>query len=199
MTRAQPRRICRKDQLAALVSPVRQEVLDALARLGTVSMAELAAVLGRPADGLYYHVRALQRAGLVEAMGERSRGSRSESLVRAQARQFAIRYPADPADRRPITAIVAAMLRLGTRDFARAVARADVRVAGPARELWALRTTAWLDPAQVRQVNRRILALSNAGTRTSPRGRLYAITVVLTPLTDRDHRTRRRPRRKPAR
>lgn len=170
-----------------------------LARMGTVSVAELAAVLGRPADGLYYHLRVLQRAGLVEAAGSRGRGGRNEALVRAAAAQFAIRYPAAPGRRGAVTSIVRAMLRIGARDFARAIVRPDVRVDGPARELWALRTTAWLSPAQVRQVNRLMLELSRSGTRTAPRGRLYAVTVLLAPLTHRDPRTGRRPRRRESR
>jgi len=191
-----PRWLSRPDQLAALVSPARQELLDALSRLGTVSIAEIATVLGRPADGLYYHLRALHRVGLVEAAGERTRGGRRESTWRAAAPQFGIRYPDDPARRKPIRAIVGAMLRLGGRDFSRAVARNDVRVAGDDRELWALRTTGWLGPAELRDVNRRILALSAVGARKAPRGRLYAITILLTPIARREREVKRAPSRK---
>ncbi|HET9620627.1 MAG TPA: helix-turn-helix domain-containing protein, partial [Kofleriaceae bacterium] len=46
--------------IAALASPVRQEILDTVEALGgTATIAELAAQLGRPADGLYYHVTVL--------------------------------------------------------------------------------------------------------------------------------------------
>ena len=45
--------VSRLDQMRVLASPVRQEMLDALTRMGAVSLAELGAVLGRPADGLY--------------------------------------------------------------------------------------------------------------------------------------------------
>ncbi|HET7251814.1 MAG TPA: helix-turn-helix domain-containing protein [Gemmatimonadales bacterium] len=187
--------ITRPEQLRALVSPVRQELLDVMARMGTVSIAEVAAVLGRPADGLYYHVRALQRVGLVEAAGTRRGGVREEALFRAKAGQFAIRYPQAIAGRRAMTAIVGAMLRLGARDFARALARGDVRVEGPQREVWALRTTGWLTPARLRDVNRHIAALSAAATQAGPAGRLYAVTILLTPLVHRDNKTGRRPRK----
>jgi predicted transcriptional regulator len=62
-------RITRLDQMTVLASPVRQELLDVLARMGTVSLAEVAAALGRAPDGLYYHARLLHRAGLVESAG----------------------------------------------------------------------------------------------------------------------------------
>lgn len=187
--------ITRPEQLRALVSPVRQELLDAMARMGTVSIAEMAVVLGRPADGLYYHVRALQRVGLIESAGTRRGGARDEALFRATAGQFAIRYPQAVAGRRAMTAIVGAMLRLGTRDFARALAHEDVRVEGPQRDVWALRTTGWLTPVQLRDVNRHIATLARAATRPGKAGRLYAVTILLAPLVQRDNKTGRRPRK----
>jgi predicted transcriptional regulator len=192
--------LTRPGQLAVLTSPVRQELLDVLARMGTVSLADVAEVLGRPADGLYYHVRLLVRAGLVRAAGTRTRGGRKEALFHATASQFAVRYPAGPAARaRAMNAIVGSMLRLAMRDFRRAVVRDDVRLAGPERDVWALRTTGWLLPAHVRQVNRLIRRLSGTTARTAPRGRLYAVTVLLTPLDRRDRRQATRPPRKGSR
>ncbi len=184
----------RLEQMAVLTSPVRQELLDALARMGTVSLAEVAAVLGRPPDGLYYHVRLLCRAGLVRQAGVRRRGHRVETLFRASAPVFALRYAPRPGSRaRALNTIVAGMLRLGIRDFRRALKQRDTRLEGPERELWALRTTGWLLPPQVRLVNRMIRRLARVAERTRPRGRLYGVTVLLTPLT-RD-RVRRRATR----
>jgi hypothetical protein len=49
-------------QLAALAAAARQEIVDVLEQMDTVSVAALAAALGRPADALYFHLRALTRA-----------------------------------------------------------------------------------------------------------------------------------------
>ncbi len=50
-----------------LSSPVRQEIVDTLATLGgEAGVASLADQLGLPADGLYYHLRALVAGGLVD-------------------------------------------------------------------------------------------------------------------------------------
>jgi predicted transcriptional regulator len=174
----------RFEQMAALTSPVRQELLDVMTRMGAVSLAEVAAVLGRPPDGLYYHVRLLSRAGLVRPAGVRRRGKRVESLFRAAAPRFALRYASRPGSHaRALNAIVAAMMRLGIRDFRRALKRPGTRLEGPDRELWALRTTGWLLPRQVRVLNRMIRRLTRAAESTTPRGRLYGVTVLLTPLT----------------
>src|SRR5437867_3237124 len=147
--------VSRLDQMAALASPARQELLDVLTRMGTASLAEIGSVLGRPSDGLYYHVRVLQRVGLVASAGTREHAGRREGLFRATATEFALRYASSPPPQaRAVTAIVAGMLRLGIRDFRRGLAAGQNRVAGPDRDLWALRTTGWLLPSQVRRVNR---------------------------------------------
>ena len=59
-----------KKQVGALVSSVRQEIVDVLCQMGTVAVAELAAALGRPADAIYYHLRVLKRVGLVVHAGQ---------------------------------------------------------------------------------------------------------------------------------
>jgi hypothetical protein len=187
--------ISRLGQKRVLSSPVRQELLDVLARVGKASLAELGALLGRPADGLYYHVRMLARAGLVRSAGVRARAGHREALFRATARQYAVRYtPASTPHLRAMNDIVSAMMRLGIRDFRRALAGGASRVDGPERDLRAMRTTGWLQGAHVRQVNRNIGALAKTVSRHDPRGRLYAVTVLLTPLDHRANRTGRRPR-----
>ena len=55
------------DQIAMLASPTRMEIVMTLEALASpTTVAELAAEMGRPADGLYYHLRALVSSGLLE-------------------------------------------------------------------------------------------------------------------------------------
>ena len=184
-------------QLSVLTAAPRQELVDVLAYMGAVSVAEIGAVLGRPADALYFHLRALQRAGLVQQVGYRTRRGRQEALFRTVAPELRLRYqPRKAANRRAVTAIVSSMLRLGIRDFRRAFERADAVVSGNERELWALRKTGRLSAAQIREVNRSIEKLTRHLSRPKTRGRLYGITVLLTPL---DHRNRGSKRNSPSR
>jgi predicted transcriptional regulator len=81
-----------EEQLAALGSAARQEIADVLAEMGTVSVAAIAATLGRPADALYFHLRALKKAGLVRQVGYRSRAGRKEALFRTVAPELWLRY-----------------------------------------------------------------------------------------------------------
>jgi DNA-binding transcriptional ArsR family regulator len=179
-------------QMAVLAAAARQEIVDVLAEMGTVSVAEIAATLGRPADALYFHLRALKRAGLVRQVGYRSRRGRREALFRTVAPDLWLHYaPQNKANRRAVTAIVSSMLRLGIRDFRRAFERGDATVSGPNRELWALRKTGRLSLTQIAGLNRSIERLKRDASKPHGRGRLYGITILLTPLDHRRRETKR--------
>ena len=174
-------------QLAALRAAARQEIVDVLERMGTVSVAELAAAVGRPADALYFHLRALSRAGLVRTAGLRSRGGRSEALYCTAAPELKLQYePENEANRKAVTAIIASMLRLTMRDFRHSFRPGNVCVSGPGRELWAARKVGRLSSKQLGALNTGIAGLlDRLATKSTQKGRLYAVTVVLTPI---DHR-----------
>lgn len=176
-------------QLAALAAAARQEIIDVLEQMGAVSVAELAAALSRPADALYFHLRTLTRAGLVQNVGYRSQGGRKESIYCTIAPELKLEYqPQNPANRRAISAIVASMLRLGIRDFSRSLQSGNVVVSGSRRELWALRKVGRLSHARLADLNRGIKRLvEEMRVPAGGDGRLYAVTVVLTPL---DHRNK---------
>jgi DNA-binding transcriptional ArsR family regulator len=73
---------------AAAVHPLRRRIL---AHLGDAdSAAGTARELGLPRQRVTYHVRELERLGLVEAVGERKRGNCVERLVRATSRSYVI-------------------------------------------------------------------------------------------------------------
>jgi DNA-binding transcriptional ArsR family regulator len=176
-------------QFAALASSARQEIVDVLSQMGTVSVAELAVTLGRPADALYYHLRALKQAGLVLPAGHRNQGRRQEELFRTVSPDLRLQYEmGSGGNSREITAIVGSMLRLGIRDFRRTFQSGNARVSGTGRELWALRRTGWLTTEEIVKVNQLIEGMAQAVSKPRGQGRLYSITVLLTPL---DHRARR--------
>jgi DNA-binding transcriptional ArsR family regulator len=175
-----------KPQLAALASGVRQEIVDVLPRLGTVSVAELARALDRPPDALYYHIRALLRVGLVVEVGSSRDGRRREALYRAVAPQLELRLePRTPAREAAASAIVTSMMRMGIRDYQRAIGREDFVVSGPDRDVWALRTTGWLTPEKVKKVVRSIQRLQADVSAPKGPGRLYGLTLAFVPLPQR--------------
>lgn len=173
-------------QLAALAAATRQEIVDVLEQMGTVSVAELAAALGRPADALYFHLRALTRVGLVRDAGYRARPGGKEALYRTVAPELRLEYePRNAANRKGVSTIVTSMLRLAARDFKRSFQPGNVVVSGAHRELWALRKVGRLSPAQLARLNQSINGLVEKVSAPRGQGRLYAVTLILTPL---DHR-----------
>ena len=188
-------------QLAALAAAARQEIVDVLEQMGTVSVAELAAALGRPADSLYFHLRTLTRVGLLRNAGYRARPGGKEALYRTTAPELQVQYaPRDAANRKAVSTIAASMLRLAIRDFRRSFRPGNVLVSGAHRELWSLRKVGRLTRAQLAQLNHRIKRLAREVSSPRGHGRLYAVTVILTPL---DHRNKvggvAKPRKRRAR
>ena len=184
-------------QLKALASAPRQEIVDVLSRMGTVTVAELAATLGRPADALYYHLRLLVRVGLVVPVEPTKSVGRSETSFRTIAPELHLEYSSADVKRvRSTSAIVSSMLRLGIRDFRRSLAAGTARLARPGRELWALRATGWLTPDDIEQVNGKMQTLRDAVWKPKGKGRLYGITILLTPLDQRARKSRNVPKKK---
>ncbi|HEX6644398.1 MAG TPA: helix-turn-helix domain-containing protein [Gemmatimonadales bacterium] len=73
---------------ASLLEPVRRRVLELLREPG--SAAEVARTLGVPRQRIGYHVRELERQGLLRKVGTRRRGTAGERLLQATARHYLI-------------------------------------------------------------------------------------------------------------
>ncbi|HEY6942538.1 winged helix-turn-helix domain-containing protein [Dokdonella sp.] len=173
------------DEIALLASPTRIEIVDTLEALGeAVSVAELAAAVGRPADSLYYHLRQLAEGGLIEEETA-PEGRRYRSRTRKGDR-LRLRYrPGATANADAVGRVAASVLRVAGRDFARALADPGTVVEGPRRELWAARGKGWVDPAELAEINRllaRLMELVQKPATERPRGKLVALSWVLAPV-----------------
>ncbi len=168
--------------MRALISPVRQNIVDALESAGPRSVAELAALLGQAPDALYFHLRHLLRAGLVVEADRRKNGRHVAAIYDLALRPMRLDYakPARPAD---VSAVIASALRLATRDFKRAIGRDDVPVQGPERELWGARFKGWVTAAQLAEINvllHRVSDVIRSGA-PGPRTRPVSLSFVLAP------------------
>jgi hypothetical protein len=188
--------------IAILASPIRQEVIDTIEAMGgSATIREVAEQLGRPADGLYYHVEILRRGGLLVASNGRSKAGRGERRYRipvASGDELGLVYrPGDRRNAAAVRGVVRGMLRIARRDFDAALARPDVVAAGDRRELWAARSTGWVSEADLPEINRLLARLTKRVRRPRGAGRkkLISICYVLAPLPVRPRRraARRRP------
>jgi len=104
---------------ASVLHPLRLRILGELGE--AESAAELARRLGVPRQLVNYHLRQLERDGLVETVGERRKRNCTERLVRAVARSYVISpsalgslaaHPDVVSDRASSTYLIAVAARL---------------------------------------------------------------------------------------
>ena len=76
------------ERAAALLHPLRQEILEVLREPG--SATSVAEGLGLPRQRVNYHLRELEKEGLVEFVEERRKGNCMERLFRSTARHYLI-------------------------------------------------------------------------------------------------------------
>jgi DNA-binding transcriptional ArsR family regulator len=79
----------------ATLDPLRAQLLAELAAPGSAST--LAARVGQPRQKVNYHLRELERHGLVELVEERRKGNMTERVLRATASSYVISPAALPA------------------------------------------------------------------------------------------------------
>src|SRR4051794_13931016 len=171
-------------EIELLASPTRIEIVDTLESLGgEASVAELAAQLGRPADGLYYHLRQLAEGGLL--IEEATASGRRYRTRTPAGERLRLRYkPGKTANAKAVAAVAASVLRVAGRDFKRAIADADVVAEGPLRELWAARNKGWAGDAELAEINRLLMRINVLlrRPRTASRSRLVALSWILAPV-----------------
>lgn len=157
--------------LEALYDPLRYRLFRALAT--PRSVPELAAEVGLPANGLYYHVRRLVDAGLVRRVGVRDGDRRAERVYGWAARRIRFAGGIGPLADGPLRGI-AAELEAGLADAA----------AEDAPALLSYHVVA-LTYARARELEERLAALVaeyESHPSAEPDARRYGVLGVLAPV-----------------
>lgn len=187
-------------QTRALASPVRQEILDAIEGSGPCTVAQVAEHLARPADGLYFHVRALEKAGLLRRTGETGEGRSRAGVFDVPARPVRLDYAGGGRTRtRRLGPVLDCLLRLARRDTARALASGDAVVDGPARDLWVARVRGRVSQRDLERINALLAECMGIvrDARCDDGGQPIALAFALTPQTPERRPPRDRPKTKP--
>jgi len=180
-------------QLAALASPGREDIIDAVDAIGPCSVAQLARFIGRSRHGLYYHVQALARSGLLLEARTARAATRVATRYDVPGHPVVVRYDlSSPAARRAVMAIGRTRLRSAARGFVRACRPRAAVLAGPQRELWVARRKGWLTRVQVREANRLLLRLlrllRHEGDAARSATRCFEFTFALAPCMPQPER-----------
>lgn len=195
-TRKTPKRLRLRtgEQMRELVSPLRLEILLAIPFGQSRTVAEIAQSLGKTPGPLYYHVRRLEAVGVLRQAGKRPATKKHEVLYERTSQELAMGID-DETGQISEYAVKSAhsALRLARRELDQAVARSagspeELR----GNELRVMRSKAWLAPREIKELSRHLQAIQDLmrkGTRRAAstagkkkRGRLFAVTAVVTPL-----------------
>ncbi len=171
------------EQVRAALSPLRRQLLNLLQE--PASGTQLAAALDLPRQRVNYHLRELEKAGLVELVEERQRRGCVERILRATAGAFVV-DPAVMGEARAFTEIqdqYAAEHLVGVAAGAvRDVARMQAKIDESGKRLLTFTIEAgvsFADPADVHAFTSELAeAVAAVSARHfSPTGRRYRVVV----------------------
>ncbi|HEX8876196.1 MAG TPA: helix-turn-helix domain-containing protein [Phycisphaerales bacterium] len=173
-------------QWRALSSSVRLQMVDLLRMLGPCAVPRLAEALDRPADGLYHHVRILEKAGIVRKVGEERIGPRLQAVYATAAKD--VRLPVDRADAKTaaqLARVTSSLLRTADRGVAAAIRAGGIKQTGPERDVWCRIHTGRVDAARLARLNALLKEIEREIDlgRSSGTGRTMSLVVALWPTT----------------
>lgn len=178
------RRITDRAQLECLTSSARQEILSALETAGPSTVADVARLLGRPADGLYHHIRALRAVGLVVEVGTVRCGKRPGAQYDVAFRPLRVRHDLESESGRDVARrIGAAVLRSASGDVDACFAGGQGTLEGSGRDLRVGRLTGWLSSEDLVELNSLVDRAFELMRQGPEAGRsLKALSVSMAPL-----------------
>jgi DNA-binding transcriptional ArsR family regulator len=175
----------RPAQVNALASPMRARIVDALAGGAPSSIRELAEAFGVRPESLYYHIRTLQKHGLVVERSKRKHKRRHEAVYALTAPRLKL----DRTQRSPryLDAVVRTcelMLRATARDYRAALRTAGNLAAHAPGALSVRRLVAGLDREGLNHLSQLLRQIDALFDRYPPRrcGQVQSLTIVLVPL-----------------
>lgn len=170
-----------------LVAPARIEIVEAMRMLAPCAIAEIAAVLDRPADTLYRHVEKLVDAGLVVTAGVRRSGRRFEQVYDLVADDFTFGFKdgSGRAANRAFEECAQSFLKSTGRAVRDSAAAGQLVASDDERNLVINYELGWLTPegfTELRALMLRAKAIMDEGKRRRE-GRLFLALMIATPVT----------------
>ena len=141
-------------QMEALASPVRHQIHLVMEMLGECSVNEMAERMERVPETLYYHVRRLEKVGILVQGGSRRVGGRDEVIYQLKAKRLRV----DPNQSSPrflkaMGKACGSLLRFAQRSFEWALERKVDRCVGLKRGLRIQQVTVRLSAGNLAKVN----------------------------------------------
>lgn len=158
----------------ALASATRQEIVDVLSSAGPCTVVRLASLLGRRPDALYFHLRVLERVGLIRQQLVPQQDSNG-AVYELPGSTVRLDYTVAP--RTDLALVVRHALKLSLREFEReCLANRSIGKDG-ARALWGGRVMGWVNTAELRHINALIEELHAVLRKGRPGANRRAISL----------------------
>ena len=140
------------EQKKAVASPLRLELLGLFIDRKPLSVAEIAERMGRSATGIHYHVRVLEKAGLLRRVGQQRSGRRPEALYKPVADVFKMAQPRDAPEEVAAVALktMSTAFRMAERDMKAALTSPSSKTSGPYRNVLGARIEDQIDKCTIR-------------------------------------------------
>jgi predicted transcriptional regulator len=168
-------------EIRTVMHPLRMEIIERLEVEGPDSIAGLAAKLERPANALTYHVRLLERAGVLVRQGSRRAKRRPEAVYELTPARIAIGAdPRSPSALRAAASSVTAICRMADREIRHALKSGLLGTGQPVGRRYQAR----LSEPDLKRVHRKLAEIGRILERARDRkqGRPHAFTSFLVPL-----------------
>lgn len=177
-------------QMKALTSPVRRDILGVLGRRGESTAVEIAGALGVSPASLYYHLRTLEAAGLIEGSGPHPATTRPvRTFVRTFERLAVGGAPEDGTEAYRTARV--ALHDADLRELSRRIRSALIDEPGEDTlrgndPMMMLRSGLRLSPEGARKVDEAMAEVLRIAARNEdPDGEFQAILAVRVPSRDR--------------
>ena len=173
-----------RDQIDALASPRRHDIVDRLVASGPLSIKELAGMIGAEPPALYHHIKKLLKLGLVVEAGHRVVRRKRELLYRAPAKRMRLsRALDDPANRDVFIQMFTALSRQMARDYRRGALSPQARTHGEDKNLGFAHQIGRPSPRQLALINRKLEAIAEILWDSPGKGEgLIGISWVVAPV-----------------
>ena len=182
--RTPPLWVMRRDQLKALTSAIRHDIMDHLVAREPLSVRDLALSLQRKPTAIYTHLRRLQKVNLVVSIQVAQKRGRPALLFRPVAPLVRLARAPNDARNRPILARIAkTMSSQAAKEYGKAFQRPGWVIDGPARNHWVFRCMTAPSPQRLVKINGLLDQLAELIWTPDPNpGRLLSVTWLLSPI-----------------